>query len=245
MRDALLEGIQQRLGANLVGVYLRGSLAQGDFRPHSSDIDVLAVTEQPVNEAEFAALSALHAQLATLPNPYANEIEIAYIDRAAVKRFRVGSFHPTLGRGETLAWSEHHSNWILERWTVREHGITLLGPPPKTLIDPVSPGELRQAVCARLEDWADWAQQPGGLERVSMASHNAYQVETMCRALHTLACGELSSKPQAVAWALNTIPEPWRSTVERSQKWRTDDTCDPASVPEVRRFILWAASCSS
>jgi hypothetical protein len=67
-------------------------------------------------------------------------------------------------------------------------------------------------------------------------------VETMCRALYTLARGELASKERSVAWAVETLPEPWPLTVERSRGWRGDDTPDPAIVPEVRRFVLWAAS---
>src|SRR5437762_11810 len=98
MLGALLPGLQDGLGNNLVGVYLRGSLALGDFIPATSDIDVLAVTERPVNAAEFAALAALHAHLAALPNPYANRMEMAYIDRVALKRFAPGLHHPTLGQ---------------------------------------------------------------------------------------------------------------------------------------------------
>jgi hypothetical protein len=41
---------------------------------------------------------------------------------------------------------------------------------------------------------------------------------------------------------LSTLPEPWRSTVARSQTWREDDTVDLSIVPEVRRFVLWSAA---
>ena len=241
--NALGGGVQERLGHNLVGVYLRGSLALGGFRPETSDVDVLAVTERPVNEAEFAALATLHTQLAALPNPYAERIEMAYIDRAALRRFQPGVRHPTLGQGDTFKWNEHQANWILERWTVRECGVTMLGPVPQTLIDPVSSGELCQAVRARLGDWAAWARTPDDPEWLAPRSHKAYVVETMCRALYTLAHAELSSKQRAVAWALEVLAEPWRSTVARSQTWRTDRALDPGIVPEVRDFILWTASC--
>jgi len=243
MLGALLPGIRQALEGNLVGAYLRGSLATGDFIPDSSDLDVLVVTERPVNDAEFASLAALHAQVAALPNPYANRMEIAYIERGALRRFEPGLRHPTLGQGEPLVWSEHRSNWSLERWTVREHGIALFGPDPQTLIDPVSSRDLRAAVRARLRDWADWASQPEDPDWSLGRGHKAYVVETMCRALYTIACGELPSKRRAVAWALETLPEPWRSTVERSQAWRDDDTVDPTTiVPEVMRFVSWAAT---
>jgi hypothetical protein len=219
MLDALLSGIQQVLEDNLV-----------------------AVTERPVNDSKFSALVTLHAQLAALPNPYADRLEMAYIDRAALRRFEPGQRHPTLGQGETLAWSEHCNNWVLERWTLREHGVALLGPDPQSLIDPISSEDLRAAVRARLRDWGDWANRPDDPDWLLPRRHKAYVVETMCRALYTLACGELSSKERAVAWAIETLPRPWRLTVERSRAWRTDDTIDPAIAPEVRRFVLWAAS---
>jgi Domain of unknown function (DUF4111)/Nucleotidyltransferase domain len=239
--DPLQAGIQDALRGNLVGIYLRGSLALGDFIPDTSDIDILAVTEQPVSDAEFAVLAALHECFAALPHPYAKRLEIAYIDCTAVRRFAPGLRHPTLGQGETLAWSEHRANWILERWTVRECGVTLLGPDPHTLIDPISTDKLRAAVRDRLCDWADWANQPDDPDWLLPRSHKAYVVETMCRALATLACGKLQSKPRAVASALASLPEPWRSLVEQSQVWRIDSTPDAAIVPEVMRFVRWAA----
>ncbi len=242
MLEALLAGLREGLGENLVGVYLRGSLALGEFIPATSDVDVLAVTERSVTDAEFALLAAFHARLAAMPNPYANRMEIAYIDRAALRRFQPGQRHPTLGQGEALAWSEHRENWILERWSVREHGVTLLGPEPRTLIDSVSSADLRGAVRVRLRDWAEWADQPDDPDWLLPRSHKAYVIETMCRALYTLARGVLCTKPCAVAWAMATLPEPWRSTVERSRAWRADPMPDPAIVPEVTRFVRWATS---
>jgi len=74
--------------------------------------------------------------------------------------------------------------------------------------------------------------------------HKAYVVETMCRALYALAEGELVSKREAVEWARQALPEPFRSTAESSRQWRSDDTVDASLIPEVRRFVLWAAAYS-
>lgn len=43
---AILPRIRAALEANLVGVYSRGSLAAGGFRPETSDLDLLVVTAQ-------------------------------------------------------------------------------------------------------------------------------------------------------------------------------------------------------
>lgn len=241
--DALLAGLRRELGDRLVGVYLRGSLATGDFLPETSDVDLLAVTEQAIGDAEFDALARLHAQIAALPNRYANRIEMAYVDRAALRRFQPGLRHATLGQGASLEWAEHHANWILERWTLRERGVVLHGPNPATLVEPVTNAELTEAVRSRLNDWAEWAETQDEPEwRAPRRSAAAYVVETMCRALYTLARKELSSKARAVEWALETLEEPWRSTVERSRAWRTDATTDAGVVPEVVRLVIWAAS---
>lgn len=239
--DQLLPRMQAILGDNFVGAYLRGSLAMGDFIPATSDVDVLVATERRMDDETFFALATLHAELASGPNPFGRRLEMAYIDRASLRRFCPGEVHPTLGQGETLAWSEHGTNWILERWTVREHGITLAGSPPQTLIDPVPAAALTAAVRERLPDWADWAWQTDDPDWQLPRSHKAYVIETMCRALYTLAHGELSSKARAVQWALKTLPEPWRTTVVRSQRWRTDATVDLSLIPEVSGFVLWVA----
>jgi len=240
--NTLLSGVRKALEGNLIGVYLRGSLATSDFMPETSDLDILAVTDRPVNETEFASLVALHTHIADLSNLYADRIEIAYIDRGALRRFEPGFRHPTLGQGETLVRTEHGANWILERWMVREHGIGLFGPDPTTLIDPVSSQDLRAAVHARLRDWADWANDPEDPDWKLGPGHKKYVVETMCRALYAIAFGELSNKRLAVAWALEALPEPWRTTVERSQIWHDDGVIDSATlVPEVKQFVLWAS----
>jgi len=240
--DVLVPGIQEALGSNIVGVYLRGSLATGDFDPITSDIDFFAVTERVVSAEEFDRLARLHGQLAEHSNRYGDQLEGAYIDRVAARRFRPGEQHPTVYRGETFGWREHKENWVLERWVVREEGHALLGPSPKTLIDPISAGEMREAVRAVLKIWTEWVADPDDPDWLLPLSHKAYVVETMCRALYTLESGELSSKPRAVAWALERVPEPWRSLVERSQQWRTDDTRDLSVTPEVMRFVEWVAS---
>ena len=243
--DALLAGAKRALGDNLLGFYLRGSLALGDFDPETSDIDTLVVTQRPVSDAQFDALAALHDRIAAGNNPYSDHFEVSYIDRASIKRFAPGERrHPMMSSHNEPPFGrhEHGENWALERWTVREHGVALLGPDPKTLIDPISPEELLRAARARLPGWARWAAHPDNPEWLPRRSHQAYVVETMCRALHTLALGEVSTKPQAVAWALETLAEPWRSLVRRSQAWRADDADDASTVPEVLRFVRWAAS---
>lgn len=97
--EALAAGIREALGAGPQGLYLRGSLALGDFDPASSDIDLLAVTRAPVTGAEFAALSAVHSRVQALDNPYAAEVELAYVPLELLANFVPKTRVPALERG--------------------------------------------------------------------------------------------------------------------------------------------------
>jgi hypothetical protein len=139
---------------------------------------------------------------------------------------------------------EHRDNWVLERWAVREHGVTLLGADPKTLIDPVSTGEIRAAVASELRiRIVDWADSTGRApEWLRHRGAQVFEVETVCRALHTLATGELRTKAEAMEWARDTLPAEWQPLLAWSQRFRGDLTHDETQIEEIRAFARWAAA---
>lgn len=239
--DHLLAEQQASLGPNLVGLYLRGSLALGDFDPDSSDVDTLCITDQPLGPAECAELAARHARLFGSGQPYGRELEVAYLPRASAERWRPEERHPTLSRGGgVLEWQTHFENWVLERWAVLHGQSRYFGPEPHTLIAPVSEAQLRRAVLHRLQDWWAFAltpHDPGWGHR----GHAVYAAETICRVAHTLGTGQLSSKPAAVRWALSTFPEPWHTLISRLEGWRTDPTIDPELNRRVQGLVVWVA----
>jgi len=237
----LIPGVHAALGDNLVGVYLRGSLATGDFID-TSDIDFFVATERPVSEAEADALIAVHARLAAMPNKYADRLERAYIDRAALWRFAPGRRFLTVECETPLRWKVHETSWLIERCGLRESGIAILGPDPRTLIDPISAEELRDAARQRVREWATWAADPHDPEWLPPRSHQAYVVETMCRALYTLALGELVSKRKAASWGVSVLPERWHGLVRKAVAGRADETPDETAIEGVLRFVQWVAA---
>jgi predicted nucleotidyltransferase len=239
--DDLLAGLRSALDDSLLGLYLGGSLALGAFDPKTSDVDVLVVTHASVTDSEFAALDALHRRLPPIGNRFSVEYEVYYIDKPSLRRYRPGQPLVRVEPGFGLYRTEERPNWVLERWTVRERGIVLLGPDPKTLIDPVSPQEIREAAVGelrqRLQNWRD-----GTWPRSELLHRGAqsYEVETACRALSTHETGTLSSKGEAAAWALENLPERWRPLIEWAHKHRKDRTPDETRIDEVMRFLSWA-----
>jgi hypothetical protein len=201
------------------------------------------VTERGVSASEFQTLQRLHTRIDARGNAFGRDYEVSYIDRASLKRFGPEERrHPTVGADWEFCWGEHRANFVLERWTVREHGIVIVGPDPKTLIDPISADDLRAAVVselsARVEDWAGSGEPPDWLRPLY---YQSFEVETLCRALCMLKAGKMPTKPKAVEWALRTLPEPWRGLVEWSQECRADKAEDSSRIPEVMEFARWAA----
>jgi Domain of unknown function (DUF4111) len=243
--DALLQTLLARqqaiLGPKLLGLYLRGSLALGAFDPLTSDIDALCVTATELGGAELEAVIQMHLELAASPSRYAKELELIYLTRAAVWRWQPDELHPTLSRGSgELALNVQHRNWVLERWSVLRGGTTVYGPPPATLIAPVSAADLQQAVTQRFHDWSVFARQPDD-PNWGHRGHAAYAIETVCRMMQTLRTGTLASKAHAAAWARATFPEPWRQLVAGSAGWKSDPTVDVALNQRVQALILWGA----
>jgi Domain of unknown function (DUF4111) len=230
----LLAGVRGTLGPRLVGVYLDGSLAAGDFVERSSDIDVLVVTEDTLPDAVVAALGTMHARLATGPSKWARELEVSYIPRRALRRFDPDdNRHPCIERGSDQLVTEVHDHaWVIHRHVVREQGVALAGPEPRTLIDPVGPGDLRDAVVSLLHGW--WMPAPACRRGLDNPFYRSYAVLTMCRMRYTLQFGLVVSKPTAARWAQAELDARWTPLIQAALAWSKEIVSD---VSETLSFI--------
>lgn len=96
---------------------------------------------------------------------------------------------------------------------VRQQGITLHGPEPETIIEPISRQEFVQCVIDHAREWPEWVQY--------MRSHKqqAYASLSMCRAFYAAKYGEQMSKKQAALWAAQDLPE-WSELINKALRWR-------------------------
>lgn len=221
----LLSNIRTIMGEHFRGMYLSGSLALGDFAAQRSDIDFVVVTDAGLSGDLVSDLRAMHARFNASDSPWATEVEAAYIPQDALRRYDpANACHPHIERGtdETLDMDQLATDWIIQRFILREHGVVVAGPDPRTLIDPVYPEDLRRAVVALMEEW--WGMMrndPAPLLRYHIG-YQAYAVLTMCRILYMLAFGTVVSKPVAARWAQTALDERWAALIERALAWRKD-----------------------
>jgi hypothetical protein len=236
--DDLLAGVHVLLGDRLAGIYLDGSLALGSFEPDRSDVDVVVVTEGELDPGLVRRLAALHVRLVTDHPRWGHELECSYIAREALRHAPRPGPHPNVERGEGGLELVHPEAgyWVLHRSLLREHGIAVVGPAPATLIDPVTPAQLLEAVASVLREW--WAPMLVDPTRLRSWGYRGYAVLTMCRMLYTLQHGTIVSKSVAAGWARASLARRWTSLIDHARAWSATTPPDLDETLALIRYTL-------
>jgi predicted nucleotidyltransferase len=231
----LLARLQRTLSDKFVGLYLHGSLVTGDFDAHLSDIDLLAALSDDLTGVDLEALRQMHGDFVAQYPQWDDRIEVAYLSLKALRTFktqrsRIGIISP----GEPLHFVEAGIDWLMNWYMVQEKGVTLLGPEPETIIDPISRDEFIEAIRQHVSGWNEY------VEHGQHRGFQAYTILTMCRGLYTLSHGEQVSKIKAAEWAMGYVPE-WAGLIQKALEWRQDilqsGVIDDAALPETKRFV--------
>jgi predicted nucleotidyltransferase len=233
---SIREALVTVTGSSLVGLYLFGSLATGDFDATVSDIDLLAVLADTPDEQLVARLRRMHADLARANPAWDDRLEVVYISAQGLATCRTGtSTIAVISSGAPLQVVQAGPDWILNWYPAREDGARLLGPAIDSLIPPIPRvefiGQLRRYLAGFTNRVPDDA--PPGAQ--------AFAILTMCRGLYAIRFGERRSKRAAAAWAQQEFPQ-WADLIRRALGWRQRQH-DPggqdgaATVAETRRFV--------
>jgi hypothetical protein len=264
----LLAGARAALTDNFLGAYLQGSFAVGDFTPWS-DCDFIIVTHEDLSVGQLASLQALHAEIHTLPAPYwRTGLEGSYAPKTILRRYSATPRDPP-GEPRSADWADpgmsgappraypfwyldhgskslvrsEHDNSQVVRWCLREKGVTLAGPDPKSLVDPTPPGALEAEVRATLGLCVAL-----GLEPMHLVAWQAFWVGLCCRILHTLETGQVTSKTAAMTWAEHALDPAWRGLIARAKVLRKGDEAsggqpaDPTEIAATRAFADYAVA---
>jgi predicted nucleotidyltransferase len=240
--EDLLAGIKAILGGKLVGLYLYGSLVTGDFDYDISDIDLLAATDEDIDDSEAAALEQMHTEIADRYKDWDDRIEVQYLSLEGLETFRTrNSRMGNISPGEPFHVIEAGRDWLMNWYVVREKGVALYGPPPATIIKPFLKEEFLQAVVQRASDFGSWI----GNTRNSRP-YQAYAILTACRDLYGYRHGKRASKKQAAEWAAKELPE-WAPLITNALKWRAEArqakvVDHEETYPQAERFVRYVSN---
>jgi hypothetical protein len=153
-------GVRGILGESFSGAYLQGSFALGDADEHS-DVDFIVATEDEVTPAQLTELQSMHKEIYGHDSQWAQHLEGSYFPKDRLRRLDPSrSTLLFLDNGSSELVRDEHCNTAVVRWILREHGVTLAGPDPKTLVDPVPPPALRAEALEGVREYVAWAPEP-------------------------------------------------------------------------------------
>jgi hypothetical protein len=209
-------GVQAALGSNFIGAYLVGSLATGDF-DLDSDVDFLVVTKVELCSAEVKSLEATHRHIHALGNYPAEHLEGSYISAGLLDRPDMVGLEPLwyVDNGSTsLERSVHDNRWHV-RWILRERGIVLAGPDPKTLLPSILSETLRREASSAVHEIAGrfLAEVDHAVGWFTTRFGQSFTVLTCCRMLQTLSSGTVESKLSSVKWAERSLESQWSGLI--------------------------------
>jgi hypothetical protein len=190
--------VVDRLGNRLIAAWLVGSGALGDFDPQRSDIDVQAVSRTRLARPELERLAAALCHDA-LPCPVRG-LEFVLYAREDLTGPGGPAFQLNLNTGPEMQYhagyepaAEPRFWFTLDVAIAREHGRSLAGPPPATIL----PSLPRAFVLAAHGDAIAWYRAHAPEQALVTAS----------RAAAWAAEGRWLSKGEATRWMLDRVEQ--------------------------------------
>lgn len=242
------ERLQEALGDFLIGVYLVGSLAIGDF-DLTSDIDFIVVTSDELSESQIEQVQLVHDRTYGQDNRWVKHLEYSFFPQDILNDpsspfSRDGR---TLGENRELWHFDHggrriersdHDNSLVVRWTLREKGVVVIGPEPTALLNPVSANALRTEIRNTLVGWGyELLEDPGPYRN---RFFQAFIVLHYCRMLQDLDEGRVTSKREGAEWAKTRLDPKWIPLIDFCWNDRQDTEIhiSQPAVPEIFDEVL-------
>ncbi len=223
--------LQRACTSNFVGMYLIGSLAVGDFDA-TSDVDFMVVNNEELSNEELDGVRAAHSGYLAREDTWPTHLEYSFFTMAKLQTLS-SPFGPTSRSplADRLLWyfngshpeRSDHDNSLVTRWTLREKGVTVLGPEPASFAPGVTADELRDEIRNSIRGWDQervltrgWDREEGVLSSSPHYNrfHQAFFVLNYCRTLQGLHEGRITSKREGVEWAKAHLDPKWHSLID-------------------------------
>lgn len=221
--DDLSKNLQRILGANLIGLYLIGSLTRGDFSRGSSDIDFLVVLNQTMFEDQLLKIAEMHLNIGEAYPEWRKRIEGSYITKEMLTNIKPPKEPRPYVNANKMYSLVYGNEWIINLYALYDSGITIFGADLKKLIEPINISEVREASKKNLlEEWQPKLKESTPFEEEDYDQDHlqAYAILTMCRILYMAKNENFPSKKVASEWVKKTYGKHWSDLIEKAENWK-------------------------
>jgi streptomycin 3"-adenylyltransferase len=214
--EGLVDELTTTLGGNLVGTYAHGSLATGCFNPRWSDIDILGVTEEPLDADEKRLVAASFLRYSFPPRG----MEARFVPEGNLRAWEYPTpfsfyFSEQLRRKYEAALPDHSSpTWSKDAGTsysmaahvlvLRQRGIRLSGKPILDVFPAIPEKDYLASILWDFES-----------KKARLPIPAVSGVLNACRVYSYLREHRFDSKEEAAVWAMPLLPDGERKLVAR------------------------------
>ncbi len=199
-------------------LWVGGSLATGDYVPGVSDLDLVAVTSEPLTGDALVQVVRIHEEL---DSSLARGMDLGCQYADAEQLNVVGVQHPSWTHGGLV----ERTVSLVTRAELVLHGFPVFGLPPQELLPPLTRGGVRTAAQAELAGyWSYAARRPRMFVRLPVMVDLG--LTSMARGRHAVATGELLTKSEAIeqspapGWLKDQLRARRRGEQVTSPRWR-------------------------
>lgn len=185
-----VESLSTRLGELgwVSDLLVAGSLALGDHVPGVSDVDLVAVTDGPVDRARETALARAHRDIDRYFG--AADLGCVYVEERRLSE--AGARHATWTHGRLV----HRTLSGITRAELASCGFAVYGRPPSSLLPVMTDDQVRAAVRSELRGYWTWASRRPWLWLDPTIADLG--LTSMARARYSLRTGQLLAKTAAM-----------------------------------------------
>ncbi|WP_308639338.1 aminoglycoside adenylyltransferase domain-containing protein [Paenibacillus silvisoli] len=214
LMDDFARLLRERVPHLFHGLYLQGSIALGGYQSMKSDIDFIAVLNQPVlSEDDIASIHAVHEEL-RMKHPFHLAAEGLYTSLAHLSKTAAADIEsfPKLFHGGTRALQSGTID-ATSAWILKHHGVAVAGPESSALEITVEWDEIRSQMDYNLNVY--WANKAERAELFMDEEWIEFAVLTLARIVHTLEHRDILTKLDAGYLVLEKQPNERRQRVIR------------------------------
>ena len=207
-----LAAMDQQIPGLLNAFYVEGSIALGGFNERFSDIDFVGILDHYPNANELAALQNIHKAIGK--NYPQWQVSGSYIQQNELSNSKVDAI--ICFEGKLTPRGRFDWNWV-DGWTVKNHGIAVIGPEAQAL--PVN-GDWDRLIESMRENlntyWAGWTVRPYCLSAMMLDRGIQWAVLGVLRQYFTFRENTITTKVKAGEYALDHVPSRWHSLIKEA-----------------------------
>ncbi len=207
--------LAQEAGVAPAALYLTGSVALDDFREGLSNINFVAVNQDPPPREELLLLGEVHKTLRTeYPQPWFSGIYVTWADLARDPALSSKIHGQIEGHWGTVGSADANpAVWM----TLRSHPLAIRGPEsPEVWADPAV---FKRWNLDRINTfWRSWMSR--NEDKPMTAQALLFCMPGILRAHYGIATGDVTSKSGACQHGFTVIPDVWHGPIQDALEFR-------------------------